>query len=108
MTTAITAIHICLLDNLDIIEDPIWVDAQGKEYWCDCQITDSHLLNIIAFMERRVIPPYPVFQGEMAQYYAEQDWTATTENHDETLSALRQIAEQRGLRCRVGSKGGEE
>ena len=44
-------------------------------------MTDSHLLNTIAMLERMyneernvVLSSYPWFNREMAQYYAEKEW----------------------------------
>jgi len=53
-------------------------------------MTDSHLINSIKLMERTALEfarsvPYPMFQGEMAQYYAEREF----ENlQDDPLSTL--------------------
>lgn len=50
-----------------------------------CDMTDGHLQNTIALLERKAeleksAIPYPMFNGEMAQMYAEQDWDRAQES----------------------------
>lgn len=56
----------------------IWVTREGKKIKVK-DMTDSHLLNSIKYLDRRlesmkITMPYPNFNGEMAQFCAEQDW----------------------------------
>jgi hypothetical protein len=74
-------------------------------------MTDSHLLNTIAYLKRRddedrkwMISNPPDFQGEMAQYFAEQEWEAAVSGQDDygrdehpMLHFLEMDAERRGL-----------
>jgi hypothetical protein len=62
-----------------------WTTRNGERVEI-CDMSDQHLLNTIRFLGRRLaaadLPP-PVFNGEMAQYYADIDYdrlqAATTE-----------------------------
>lgn len=56
-------------------------------------MTDAHIKNAIAMLERMTedrrdtcLSSYPCFQGEMAQYYAEQDWNRTASAPVEELA----------------------
>ena len=89
--------HICVTKKDLNGEEPIWVNKEGKEYWCGCEISDIHLLNIIAFLERKELPAYPMFQGEMAQELAERDYDAAENALFGTLQTMRDIAKSRGL-----------
>lgn len=58
----------------------IWTTKEGREIPIE-KLADSHLINIIKHLRRnatfgleKVRMNPPCFQGEMAQYYAEQEW----------------------------------
>lgn len=58
----------------------MWKTKNGEKIRI-CDMSDSHLNNTIAMLERKAedlhnitLESYPNFQGEMAQYYAEQEW----------------------------------
>ena len=89
-------LHICT--KSDIKErDPLWVDREGREYWCDCQITDSHLVNIIRLLQR-TSAPFPVgVQGEMAEYYMMQGYDIAMEDRSDSLALFEDVARKRGL-----------
>ena len=55
---------------------PLWADSEGNEYWCECEIRDRHLVNIISFLKRSTDPNV----------------------EDDTLGTMIEIAEARGLR----------
>lgn len=40
---------------------PLWRDRVGHEYWQECDLTDTYLLNIIRYLQRRdwLQPPTP-------------------------------------------------
>jgi hypothetical protein len=54
-----------------------WKTREGKKIPIR-DMTDAHLKNAVQMLERRfaewIPPPPPNFNGEMAQYYAEQEW----------------------------------
>ncbi len=55
-----------------------WTQKNGSKVRI-CDMTDSHLTNTINLIERnadrqRYDLPYPSFQGEMAQYFAESQF----------------------------------
>ena len=77
--------------------DSVWVDQTGREYYCFCEIEDSHLVNIVHMLQRRGCLPFPNFQGELAQEYAEQEWVAYEEGRDETLSDMTEELKRRGV-----------
>lgn len=88
--------HYCSLPRKDERE-PIWTDQTGGEFYCLCEIEDSHMVNIIRMLRRRSILPFPNFQGEIAQMYAEQEWAAYEEGRDETLSDFTDELRRRGV-----------
>lgn len=56
----------------------LWRCKDGRKIRI-CDMDDGHLANCIALLERaadkiRFTTPYPCFNGEMAQFFAEQDW----------------------------------
>lgn len=93
-----SADHICTSEDVDA--EPIWVDRGGFQYLCMCEITDNHLLNIIRWLENHassMVGPYPAFNGEMAQYYAESAWEKDNEEFGETLDIFRDEAKRRRI-----------
>lgn len=65
----------------------LWRCKDGRKVRI-CDMDDRHLANSIAMLERAAQVaksqlPYPCFSGEMAQYYAEQDWERTMEAEPE-------------------------
>lgn len=85
----------------------LWTKRDGTKIRIK-DMDDRHLLNCIKMLERRHQQelenlPYPCFQGEMAQMYAEMDWeaamTSTAESYFEIMPHLLDEAERRGLRC---------
>lgn len=61
----------------------LWKQKNGVKIRI-CDMTDQHLQNSIALLERaaehqKASLPYPMFNGEMAQFYAEQDWNRVME-----------------------------
>jgi hypothetical protein len=56
----------------------LWTTKDGERIRI-CDMTDAHLLNAIRMCERahkvaQLGMPYPMFQGEMASYYAEAEY----------------------------------
>lgn len=56
----------------------LWTQKNGTKIRI-CDISDKHLLNTISFLERKAEEqlhdiPFPSFNGEAAQYYAEQEF----------------------------------
>ena len=89
-----------------------WKTADGQKVRI-CDMTDSHLLNAIAWCERKHLltqqtMPYPTFQGEMAQYYAEQQYDALQEGGPEESFPLYDDlcadADRRGIRSLANPK----
>jgi hypothetical protein len=63
-----------------------WTTIDGRKARM-CDMTDSHLLNAIAICQRmhravQLDTPYPSLNGEMAQFYAEQDWSSLQDSND--------------------------
>lgn len=61
-----------------------WVDKQGNKHLIS-KMSDTHLINTIKILERGAKHQatncyFPVFQGEMAQYYAEREFNAMQED----------------------------
>lgn len=66
-----------------------WRTKDGEEILIS-KLTDTHLTNIIRRLERwaencRVAVPFPMLNGEMAQYHAEQAFDALHEMDAEEL-----------------------
>lgn len=60
----------------------LWRTKDGRVFPIE-QMSEEHLRNAIRFLERAhasyrdtMMTSYPVFNGEMAQFYADQEWTA--------------------------------
>lgn len=81
----------------------VWTTKEGKRIPIS-KMSDSHLLNTIKFLERKsdafdIIPP--MFQGEMAQYYADQEYDDAMEHRMEILGMVELMkveANKRGIR----------
>lgn len=61
-----------------------WIDKQGNKYLIS-KMSDSHLVNTIKMLERGANHQaancyFPIFQGEMAQYLAEQAFDTMQED----------------------------
>ena len=61
-----------------------WVDRQGQKHLIST-MSDTHLFNTIKMLERAAYSqasdcPFPIFQGEMAQECAENDFHAMNED----------------------------
>lgn len=85
----------------------IWKTRDGTKLRI-CDMTDDHLRNTIIFLEHQATKlkyeiPYPNFRGEIAQYYAEQEWDFIQEADPEDiipiLSYLYMEKERRIDRC---------
>jgi len=55
-----------------------WTTATGERTKIR-DMTDTHLMNAIHYLDRKLDEakremPFPLFQGEMAQFYAERDY----------------------------------
>lgn len=84
----------------------VWTTKDGQRIRIK-DMTDTHLMNTIKMMERKVEEevadiPYPVFQGEMAQFYADQDYEAairmTPYDRFELYGDMIEEANRRGLK----------
>lgn len=67
----------------------VWKTKDGQQIRIK-DLQDSHLQNILKMLLRqaqhlRTHLPFPVFQGEMAQYYAEREYDRIMEASDEEL-----------------------
>lgn len=60
---------------------PYWTNKEGQEIPIE-NMDDTYLLNTIHFLTRRHKEEcdisFPVFNGEMAQYYAQQEYNRIT------------------------------
>lgn len=82
-----------------------WTKKDGTKIRI-CDMDDAHLINTVRFLVRKaeqykVEMPYPCFQGEMAQMYAEMEWgnlmNADPEDIYPILSDLFSEADRRKL-----------
>lgn len=84
-----------------------WTTKDGRTIAVK-DMSDSHLLNTMKMLERNhsisVIEAsrsFPTFQGDMAQYYAEQSWFAIQESSVEEMypiyADMFDEADRRGL-----------
>lgn len=92
--------HECTIEENKEEENPIWVSQDETEFWCLCQITDPHLLNIIRFLENKEISisyPYGI-HGEAAQYHLEQKFDEITERLYTSIGYFKDEANRRGLK----------
>lgn len=70
----------------------IWITKSGKKIRIK-DMTTSHLYNTVKLLERKAKQyqqdlPYPCFQGEMAQIYADNEWDYITSKSIEDLCDL--------------------
>ena len=82
----------------------IWTTQTGETLDIK-DMTDSHLLNTIQFLKRRIDDfwsvGYPCFQGELAQECAEKEYEQAEELMGEMYdmrNAMKKEARRRGLR----------
>jgi len=63
------------IDRANLLEQgEVWIDKEGT-VWRIEEMETSHIQNLIRWLDRQdVAGPYPNFNGEMAQFYAERDW----------------------------------
>jgi hypothetical protein len=70
----------------------IWTTRDGRKLRI-CDMSDSHLIRAIKLCERshraaQLQLPYPEFNGEMAQFYAESDWMRFQDSGPEESAPL--------------------
>lgn len=80
------------------MKSPIWTTSRGTKVKIR-DMEDAHLVNTILMLRRRAqaqiheLTP-PCFQGEMAQYYADQEYDALMEmDEDEAAQSCFEIYE---------------
>jgi hypothetical protein len=81
----------------------IWKTRDGQ-YISVTDMEFSHLCNTIRFMRRtfdleryrRSIPPFPNFNGDMAQLFAEQEWERECERREQAKS-IRDVDSYRAM-----------
>lgn len=93
-------------------DDTVWTTAEGDRIPIR-EMDDQHLTNTIRWMRRNQdrilaryrmsVPEYPMFNGEMAQYYAEQDWEYEVERREratrlEDIPAYNNLIDEAGRR----------
>jgi hypothetical protein len=69
----------------------LWKQKDGTKIRIK-DMSDQHLLNTIKYLERKADEvarrvPYPQFNGEMAQFYAEQAWNSLQDNPTDNMLA---------------------
>ena len=84
----------------------LWRMHNGKTIRI-CDMSDSHLENTIKMLRRKVEDirleiPFPNFQGEMAQYYAEIEYDYIMDCPDEELIPILEDLEDEQKRRQVG------
>ncbi len=92
--------HSCTRNNKTNL---IWTDREGKKYYCLCEFTDNHLLNLVNYLENNPpeIPSFPIFNGEMAQMIAEGYWESDCEEirnkYNQLVKRLKQEIKKRKI-----------
>jgi hypothetical protein len=79
----------------------MWKTKDGRKVRI-CDMGESHLENTIALLRRaharyvaEATADYPMFQGEMAQFYAEQEWeSAVSSAPEDTYPILIDMREE--------------
>lgn len=77
-------------------------------------MTTSHLINAINYCRKAHATaaldiPYPSFQGEMAQYYAEAAWHSAVEGPaEDTIDGMQDLIDELNRRKKCGIATGEE
>jgi hypothetical protein len=73
------------------VRGPVWVTKDGRKIPVR-EMTNEHLTNAIRFLQRAharyvefVMDNMPQLNGEMAQYYAEQEWLEAAGSRPEEL-----------------------
>lgn len=69
----------------------LWKQKDGTKIRIK-DMSDQHLLNTIKYLERKAdevarMVPYPQFNGEMAQFCAEQAWNSLQDNPTDNVLA---------------------
>lgn len=98
---------------MELKKRPTWTTADGRVLIIAEMDTD-HLINAINFCRKKhsvaaLEIPYPSFQGEMAQYYAEAEWESlVSSSAEEAISGLQDLINELEWRKRQGIQVGEE
>ena len=89
--------HVCTKE--DEYAEPLWVDRDGIEYRCECEITDSHLQNIVNFLERNyeslLHDSFPMLNDDMSQYSAEREYYSSLEEFSDKLLFFQTLLQER-------------
>jgi hypothetical protein len=85
-----------------------WTMSGGEKIRI-CDMADSHLLNAERLCRREAAKmrdnlPYPMFQGEMAQFYAERDYERFQDMTDEEV-AYQEIGVYEDLLKEIARRG---
>lgn len=90
-----------------------WTTQDGRVLII-AEMSTDHLVNAINFCRRKhqtavLDIPFPSFQGEMAQYYAEAEWDSIiSSSAEEAIPELQDLIDELHWRKQRGLKTGEE
>ena len=74
--------------------EPIWIDKEKRKYNCECELSNSHIKNIINMLSNIVLP-FPMFNGDEAQYQAENEYVSDSERIGDMIHYWSKLLENR-------------
>jgi len=82
----------------------VWIDREGAEYYCECQITDAHVEHILRYLQRKNVDSKSVRWDGISEF-GDDDWGFNDSEIDEFIKLFQRVKKTRQDVKSGGGKG---